>query len=65
MNFHKRIYAQRTPVNCAFCGGKMLDWEILLSDTHAMCIKKRIAANKEKAAKEKRELLIQQQKSLF
>jgi len=65
MSLHKRIYAQRTPVNCAFCGGKMMDWEILLSDTHAKCIRKQIEANKEKARKEKEELLRQQQKSLF
>jgi hypothetical protein len=37
----KKPRAKKTPNKCIVCGGNLLDWEILLTDTCRKCLKKK------------------------
>lgn len=62
MNYEKPRRPHNVPCNCSFCGLPMADWEILLSDTHAQCIKKQQAKLKDDKRRRDVEIMKQQAK---
>lgn len=62
MNYKQKDRPRNVPSNCAYCGEPLSNWEVLMSDTHARCIKKQQATIKDEIRRRNIEIAKQQMK---